>query len=50
MANRQRDEMNAGQIKLMGWKVLVVHECDLRDAPVKTLLNLKKQIRTGGHF
>lgn len=50
MANRQRDEMNAGQIKLMGWKVLVIHECDLRDVPGKTLLNLKKQIRAGGHF
>lgn len=36
--NRQRDKMNARKIADLGWKALVVWECELEDASLKSKL------------
>lgn len=43
--NRRRDEATRQQLEALGWRVLVVHECDLRDTPQLTLANLSSALR-----
>ena len=46
--NRHKDEENEGKLKVLGWDVLTVFECELK--PEKrddTLINLIKKIRNG---
>ncbi len=50
--NRERDAANVAKLKRMGWKVLVVWECDLRNEPkvkkrVREFLNVKGRTARG---
>lgn len=48
-ANKKRDEINNFRLEELGWRVLVVHECDLRDSPNETLAKLANAIRHYGN-
>ena len=39
-SNRTRDEENRQRLEELGWQILVVHECELRDALETTLAKL----------
>ncbi|AUN95859.1 very short patch repair endonuclease [Pseudazoarcus pumilus] len=43
--NRRRDEAVRQQLEGMGWRVLVVHECELRDRPQEALAALAATLR-----
>lgn len=45
-ANKARDEKNHQLLENMGWRVLVVYECELRDTPETALAELASSIRT----
>lgn len=45
LKNRERDEKNQAELKRMGWKVLVVWECQLRKADrAQTLNRLQEEL------
>lgn len=44
--NEERDLSNIAQIQLMGWQVLVVWECELKNNKEEILLKLYNQIKT----
>lgn len=46
---KKRDEINNFRLEELGWRVLVVHECDLRDSPNETLAKLANAIRHYGN-
>lgn len=41
--NRERDEENYEKLRSLGWKVVVVWECELRD-PLAVLSELKEAL------
>ncbi len=43
--NRRRDEATRQQLEALGWRVLVVHECALRDSPQAALDVLATSLR-----
>lgn len=43
--NRARDEATRQQLEALGWRVLVVHECALRDSPQAALDVLATSLR-----
>lgn len=43
--NKQRDSQNRMKLEEMGWRVIVVYECALRDSPAATLANLVLELR-----
>lgn len=43
--NKQRDSQNRIRLEEMGWRVIVVYECALRDSPKDTLDNLVQELR-----
>ena len=46
--NKQLDTENSGKLKKLGWKILTVFECKLRQKKSeKTLLKLLKQLKIG---
>ena len=45
--NRARDEINRRRLETLGWRVLVIYECELRDAPDEALARLAVSIRSG---
>lgn len=44
-SNRLRDESNLHQLEAMGWRVLVIYECALRDKPREALEALECTIK-----
>ena len=42
--NKNRDQSNRLKIEELGWRVLAVYECALRDAPEETLYGLASSI------
>ena len=47
VGNAARDTRSVDALLTLGWRVFVVWECALRDAPDPTLRNLEKAIRSG---
>lgn len=45
--NKVRDEATRERLEALGWRVIVVHECELRDAPQLTLTLLSSMLRRG---
>jgi len=45
--NRARDEINCRRLEALGWRVLVIYECELRDAPDEALARLAVSLRSG---
>ena len=43
--NRERDRRNTDKLEAMGWKVIVVWECDLKSDPDTRLINLLCEIQ-----
>lgn len=46
-ANAARDARSAGALIALGWRVIVVWECALRDTPDATFRRLEEAIRSG---
>ncbi|WP_227817761.1 very short patch repair endonuclease [Nitrogeniibacter aestuarii] len=44
-SNRKRDELVRNQLQALGWRVVVVHECQLRDDPQTALRTTEAAIR-----
>jgi DNA mismatch endonuclease (patch repair protein) len=44
-ATVERDSRNAEALKRLGWKVLIVWECELRNSPVKVLEEVTAHLR-----
>lgn len=42
--NIQRDKFNIDQLKILGWRVFIVWECELKNNPEKILTSLKNFI------
>lgn len=45
--NRKRDEKTRQQLETLGWRVLVIYECELRETPTRALEKLVTQILAG---
>jgi DNA mismatch endonuclease Vsr len=45
LSNRERDDRNIKALELMGWKVIVVWECELKADPDTRLINLLCEIQ-----
>lgn len=43
--NKARDERNQLVLEKLGWRVLVIHECSLRDSPDEALAQLARSIK-----
>jgi len=43
--NKVRDEKNRLLLEKLGWRVLVIYECELRDAPETALARLASSVR-----
>lgn len=43
--NKRRDSQNRIRLEEMGWRVIVVYECALKDSPKDTLENLVQELR-----
>jgi DNA mismatch endonuclease (patch repair protein) len=44
--NKVRDEANSRRLEALGWRVLVVYECALRDSPDEALALLAASLRS----
>ena len=49
-ANAVRDQVRIHQLRELGWRVAVVWECGLREAPKETLADLEKYLVSGNSF
>lgn len=49
-ANKRRDEANCAQLVALGWRVLVIYECALRNDAEKTLASLEDSIFSDAHL
>jgi DNA mismatch endonuclease, patch repair protein len=46
--NKERDNESVKKLRRMGWKILVVHECELKGPKtIKTFKKIERQIKSG---